>query len=94
MEDYLIEQGLETLSEEDLKEGGFLDLKIFEKKINDEENIFGGRRHSSMQTNKLSFRDLVLHKKEQSQIYMIHHQDPMKNFYFCLQTSSLFQDNQ
>jgi hypothetical protein len=93
IEEYMVEQGLETLNEEDLKEGGFLDLKIFDKKINDEEMIFGARRNSSVHFAKMSFRDLVLHKKESSSIYMIQNSDPEKHFYFCLQTSSVFQDN-
>jgi hypothetical protein len=52
----------------------FIDLKMFDKKVNEEEAAFGRRYStSSASNNKVSFHDLiVLNKKDLShQIYML-----------------------
>ena len=73
LNDFIDKHNISSLLEIDLKNSDFLNLKLFDKKINEEENTFGHRRNSSSHNPKFSLMDLVLDRKKEliQQIYMI-----------------------
>ena len=94
---YIAFNGLDPLNEKiDFVDSQFMDLKMFDKKINEEEAAFG-RRHSTSSGNngRFSFHDLIiLNKKDLAhQIFMLQPTETKESIYFCLQVSTIFQEN-
>ena len=85
---YIAFNGLDPLDEKiNFVDTQFVDLKMFEKKINEEEAAFG-RRYSTLSggNSRYSFHDLIiLNKKDLAhQIFMLQPTEANESFYFCI----------